>query len=656
MFLGARMSLFSGSSAALVVALAIALFLLMQADQPNPKEFAKSPRLGQGGYNINVISAPAADGLLLNVLANLLNGNLVGHSIRRMLLNDNGISKLRDLGAQVKLEPLHFPVHRVSPAKWNAAAKLSTAIDTSFAPYISKGIKNHPNHDSRYRSVSDYHEAFLSKKIKPSDVARKTLRTIETWDKEHNFKIFSSILPEEVLAEAYASDERYSKGKPLSVFDGVPVAFKDMMDIKGHYVYDGRSPAPTNHKFRHFAERDDTLVRRFREAGAVIMGLTLMTEGGTSPLGYNSHFRGPVSPFHRNRYSGGSSSGSAVAVATGIVPVAIGYDGGGSVRLPAAMSGVHGLATTFARIPFDNHTSITNIKCGPFATSTNDLALAYGIIARNEPRHVYTAMYDGVDGNGPPPPHIHPKFAAVGISKGKGDLSDIRLGIFKEWFNDADPAIVAECNKVVEYLRSRGAVIIDSISIPHMQQLSLSHGIKISSEFAGGWDLQMLLNPSAMEPATKIVVGLGRSTSALEVLSAEKLRAWAFEYVKKEIYEKHQLTAMLTPCTSILPPILTEAAKEYGESDTQKVMKVLRYVFLGNFLGLPGYCLPVGYATVKTNEDVHKLPVAMQLLGDHWSEHDLLRLSNIIEHDYVNTMIPKEEKAFPILFHDPLSV
>lgn len=256
---------------------------------------------------------------------------------------------MRELGAQVQHEPLHFPVHRVSPTKWNTALKLSTASDTSFAPLIANGIKNHKNHDSRYRSMTDYHEAYLTKKVKPSDVIRNTLRRIQEWDSDHDFKIFSSILPDEVMQEAFAADERYAKGKSLGVFDGVPVAFKDMMDVKGHFIYDGRSPDPTNHKFRHYAGRDDVMVTRFRDAGAVILGVTIMTEGGTSPLGYNSHFLGPLSPYHRNRYSGGSSSGSSVAVATGIVPVAIGYDGGGSVRLPAAMSGIHGLATTFGR-------------------------------------------------------------------------------------------------------------------------------------------------------------------------------------------------------------------------------------------------------------------------------------------------------------------
>jgi len=89
------------------------------------------------------------------------------------------------------------------------------------------------------------------------------------------------------------------------------------------------------------AERDDICVARFREAGAIILGTTIMTEFGVTPIGWNSHYKGPYNPYDTRFVSGGSSSGSAVAVAAGIVPVAIGADGGGSIRIPAALSGVY---------------------------------------------------------------------------------------------------------------------------------------------------------------------------------------------------------------------------------------------------------------------------------------------------------------------------
>ena len=137
-----------------------------------------------------------------------------------------------------------------------------------------------------------------------------------------------------------------------------------MLSATAHVIYGGRSPLRENGAEWERSTKDDILISRIKKVGGILLGMTVMTEGGVSPLGYNSHWRGPVSAYSDHHYSGGSSSGSAVAVAAGIVPVAIGFDGGGSIRIPASFSGIHGLATTFGRIPFDSHTDSTMIKAG----------------------------------------------------------------------------------------------------------------------------------------------------------------------------------------------------------------------------------------------------------------------------------------------------
>ena len=121
------------------------------------------------------------------------------------------------------------------------------------------------------------------------------------------------------------------------MFDGVPIAFKDVVDLNGHVTYNGKNPS----KQWDDTDRDpdDLMVARFRALGAVIIGTTIMTEGGMSPLGYNAHYKGPFNVYSMKHFSGGSSSGAAVAISSGLVPVAIGFDSGGSIRLPAAFSG-----------------------------------------------------------------------------------------------------------------------------------------------------------------------------------------------------------------------------------------------------------------------------------------------------------------------------
>jgi Asp-tRNA(Asn)/Glu-tRNA(Gln) amidotransferase A subunit family amidase len=111
------------------------------------------------------------------------------------------------------------------------------------------------------------------------------------------------------------------------------------MNVSGHIVYYGRNPEISHQNEWIYAENDEIMVIRLKALGAIVLGMTIEVEGGVNPLGYNTHFKGPVNVYSWNHYSGGSSSGSAVAVASGIVPMAIGFDGGGSIRVPASMSG-----------------------------------------------------------------------------------------------------------------------------------------------------------------------------------------------------------------------------------------------------------------------------------------------------------------------------
>ena len=167
--------------------------------------------------------------------------------------------------------------------------------------------------------------------------------------KLEHLRIFSSFRPDDIRRQALQSDQRWKHGKPLSVFDGVPVAMKDMIAVAGHRLCYGSMLSAC--KEMH---EDDVLSRRLREAGAIHIGGTVMTEGacsksflfvayeilcsntltskgGVTPLGYAKHFDGPFNPYSLDHYTGGSSGGSAVAVASGLIPMAIGFDGGGSV-------------------------------------------------------------------------------------------------------------------------------------------------------------------------------------------------------------------------------------------------------------------------------------------------------------------------------------
>lgn len=143
------------------------------------------------------------------------------------------------------------------------------------------------------------------------------------------------------------------------------------------------------------------------------------------------------------------------------------------------MIGVHGLATTFGRIPMNDMSPSTMIKSGPLATSAIDVALTYAAISSNELTSFYSELYDGGI-NGPPQPILLNLYKIT-------NLSDIRIGIYKSWFNDSNKEISNYCYKVIKYLQSKGAIVID-IEIPHIRAMRLAHSMRISTEFAVSWD------------------------------------------------------------------------------------------------------------------------------------------------------------------------
>lgn len=516
-------------------------------------------------------------------------------------------------------------------------AHVEKNAELSRATLLRQGIKEaNPNKkaDSRYASVQDYADAYRSKLTTPSAVMKVSLAKVQEWERNGWF-VFSSIIEKDVMAQAYASDERFEKGETLGIFDGVPIAFKDMLGVKHHPMYAGKDPSK---RWNTTSREDDPVVARFREAGAIIFGVTIMTEGGTTPLGYNSFFNGPFNPFSAGHYAGGSSSGSAVAVAMGIVPIAIGFDGGGSIRIPAALSGVYGLACTFGRIPFLGPIGSTMIKGGPLAHSPADAALAYMVMATpsKDPSEFYQQLYDG-GLRGPPPANIY-GFTDTRAVKG------LRIGIFSDWFVDADKESRDLATNTIIKLRQLGAELVE-IKIPHLRWLALSHGIKISTEFAMEWDLLHHTRLRDMEPNTRISIAVGSSVSGLEVIAADKLRAWALKYTT-EMFYREKLDVIVNPTVGFTAPVLHESHKMHGVSDSAQVMKMMKHVGLANLLGMPAVSIPIGFG--KCPETGTKLPIGLQFTGIHWGEAKLLQMANIFA---TSVSI---EKIKPVYFVNPL--
>ena len=204
--------------------------------------------------------------------------------------------------------------------------------------------------------------------VEPTKIAEATLRGIAAANEPGLFLVVTS---DRARAEAVASAERIGTGRPRGLLDGVPVAWKDLFDLEGIVTTAGSRVLARQAP----AARDATVVRRLQVAGMVTVGRVGMTEFAFSGLGLNPHYGTPRNPCGSGeaRIPGGSSSGPAVAVAKGLVPVSIGTDTGGSVRIPAAFNGIVGYKATYGRYPMDG--------VFPLATSLDSL----GVLCRTVP-------------------------------------------------------------------------------------------------------------------------------------------------------------------------------------------------------------------------------------------------------------------------------
>jgi len=634
-----------------VVFFAAVLSSLLVLEEPVLRVSDSPLILTDPSYRYDNIDAPIATGWKLQLLSYILTRTrFVGPLILRRLCYNNGVTKIRQLASQIPKDlgvmPLHFPLQRLNKSQRKQHDDRAGVFDRAFLKRMILTGESLLNETFPINSrVLHYHKQYLKNDelTSPTRTIEKTLRAVDEY-LQQEYKFFTLWPPSEenrlaILNAATKSTERFLQGNPLSIWDGVPVGFKDCFDIKGYVNTDGSNYFATTGKP---AASNDELIEVFKKLGAVVLPPLNMVEGGVSPLGYNSWNGGPFNPHSPEikRYSGGSSSGSAVAVSLGVTPVSLGMDGGGSIRTPASFSGLMGFAFGIGRAAALSERVGTNTKIGPLATESIDVALVYATITtrswlfveRNSddwPDHgYYEVMYDG-GMNGLPQPHLGEFFRHM---KDR-DLTGIRLGVFADWINDSQPVISKAINDAIEEMVKHGAKVIP-IFVPHLGTLRLSHAMKIASEFARRFDVPYHSSiENMLEHNTRITVGLGAAVSALDVLCAETLRDWAFKLINDEVFGKLGVTAIVTPTTSMIAPVINVEALVLGESNTPLQVELLKYVFLANFLGLPSIAVPLGL------DPSHRMPMSIAFTGPQWSEDVLLRISNFF--DVPKYSIPK---------------
>ncbi|KAI4193322.1 MAG: hypothetical protein LQ348_002889, partial [Seirophora lacunosa] len=385
-----------------------------------------------------------------------------------------------------------------------------------------------PNH---YHSSSFYTSQYQTLSLTPTKVIEGLLAQISS--REQHGTAFLQIIPEKVVAAAEASTTRYRNRKPLSPLDGVPVAFKDELDLDGYEKSLG--------SLLDFTRKEggtSWCIQKLEDAGAIIVGKTSMHELGLGTGSYttnNNPTHGtPLNPHNPHYYTGGSSGGSAYAVAAGLVPIAHGADGGGSIRIPASYCGLYGLKPTHGQISISPTRNLAASNCvhGPIASNMTDLALAYRIMAAPDPANPTSSLF--------PPPPTTPSPSSTTHAK--------ILGICRPWFSSASPPVLSACSALLShYTTSLNYTTID-ITLPHLHAGQLAHSLTILAEIASSPARSSPTIPAALSPANKLLLSVGGQVPATDLLLAQQLRSMLMQHLA-HLFRQHPGLLIVTPTT-----------------------------------------------------------------------------------------------------------
>ena len=451
----------------------------------------------------------------------------------------------------------------------------------------------------RFPTVADYIRAYKSGTCTPTDIAEAVLKAISDSNKaDPPLRAIVDTSRDVVLAMAEASTQRWKTGKTISVLDGIPIAIKGEFRVEPYTFRSGSMFIPEIGK----GVSETVIVQKLKDAGAVIIGVANMQEFGLGLLGSNPNklhltARNPYNPHH---YPGGSSSGPAVSVAAGLCPIAIGTDGGGSIRAPASVCGVVGTKPTNRYI---DSTGVLPIvysvaASGPLCSSVLDTAIALDAISRETEGDEKRLSLEGL---------------------GETSLEGTTVGVYWEFFEHADKEIVRKCKLAVNQLQSLSATIVE-IKIPELEDIRVAHVVTIVSEIASALavDIDKHFNEFNLES----LLPLGSfNFSAIEYINAQKQRTRAIESLK-DIFNKVDI--IVTPGTGCVAPIIDVSTIPLGESDVFSSVRLQRFSFLANLTGIPGVVLPVGYTSGG-------LPIGLQLMGRWYEERVLLRVAWALE-------------------------
>lgn len=536
-------------------------------------------------YDLESSQLPYLSGGVLKLFVKLLKTPVIGNLLIANLLKTAGIDAFRKKSFEeaITVKPLYYLDESDGQSK--PEVRFSEP-EPSAAPGF------------HFWGASDFVQGYQSGQHSPESVAQRVVDALQDSDQRNPpLRAVIAYDAEDIMKQARASAERYQKGAPLSLLDGVPVAVKDELDLLPYPTTVG-----TAFLGKEPVKEDSTVAARLREKGALLIGKANMHEIGINVTGLNPHHGIARNPYSLQRYTGGSSSGPGSAVAAGLCPIAIGADGGGSIRIPSSFCGVVGIKSTFGRLSEFGAAPLcwSLAHNGPIAANVRDLVLAWSMIAGPDEKDPDTL--------------VQPPINLEGWTN--LDLSDLTMGVYWPWFHHAAPTVVESCEKMVKYFEERGAKTV-SVEIPDLEAGRIAHLITIASEMAQAMDPYWAEhgNQFGLDVQTNLI--LARSFTSRDYVQAQRVRTRLIEHFMRAFDE---VDVILTPATGLTAPEIKPNALPDGDSDLTVLNEIMRFAQPANMTGLPAIAFPVGY-------DQAGMPISMQAMGKPWDERTLFRLA-----------------------------
>ena len=447
-----------------------------------------------------------------------------------------------------------------------------------------------------YQTITDLADGIRKGDINSTELVQYLLDRIESLDGQLN--AFRLRCPERALEQAAAADRQIKDGKEPGILHGIPFAVKDLFDVKGLPTTAGTSLLEKN-----IAAADAHAVRQLKRAGMILLGKTNTVQFAYGGVGINHDHGTPHNPWNRTHHvPGGSSSGSAVAVAAGMTPVALGSDTGGSVRIPASLCGTAGLKSTVGRVSragvYPLSWSLDSV--GPLTRSVEDAA------------HVYQCL-QGFDANDE---------TTWGLAA-QDVLNDLKDGVrgmrlaFAEtvFWEDVDPEVetaVRECGRVFEALGAR----VSSIEFSEAQQARQlnSKGLIIAAEAYTLNKKWLEEHFDRLDPIVAHRMIKGKAVETGEYL--QNNLTWS-KLRSKAINTLMDVDALIVPTTPI-PALPTAEVDADIETYSERNLSYLRNTAIGNVLNMCGLSLPCGFTK-------QGLPIGLMIYAKPFQENVVLR-------------------------------